>query len=212
MYQGKKALLLSIAISTVLLSVQAEARLKCWKNNEGITECGNVIPPEYAQKASKEISKSGIVVDKTTRAKTREELDAEKAERDKQAAIEAEEKRKAEKQAAEDRVLLDTFANEDDIILTRDGKLTNIDSDITLIESRIGSLQKNLDQMISQAADDERAGKPPSEKITSDIANVRRQIAQNNAFIDKKRAEQDTIRADYEELLKRFRELKGLNN
>ncbi len=211
MYQGKKALSLAVIFCVALFATQAEAaKFKKWKNKDGEWEYGLTIPPEYAQQAHEELTGRGIVVDKTERALTEEEVAAEREEREKREKIEAEERRVAELQAARDRVLLDTFSNEDDILLTRDGKLTNIDSDITLIESRIASLQKNLDQMISQAADDQRAGKPPAEKVTKDIANVRRQIAQNNAFIDKKRAEQAQIHDDFQKDIERFRELKGI--
>ncbi len=211
MYQVKKILSLVVMLGITLFAVQAEAaKFKKWKNKDGEWEYGLTIPPEYAQQAHEELSGTGVVVDKTQRAKTDEELAAERKQREHDERVAAEEKQRSDLQAAEDRVLLDTFSSEDDMILTRDGKLSNIDSDITLIQSRIASLQKNLDQMISQAADDQRAGKPPSEKITKDIANVRRQIAQNNAFIDKKHAEQELVKQEFEKDVQRFRELKGM--
>ena len=49
--------LLCILIATPALS--DAARIKCWTNNEGVRECGNAVPPEYAQKGHKEVSKSG---------------------------------------------------------------------------------------------------------------------------------------------------------
>lgn len=210
MSQVKTSLTLATIVCVALFGADVHAaKFKKWKDKDGNWQYGQTIPPEYAQQAHEEISNRGVVTDKTDRAMTKEELAAERAEKERQAALEAEEKRRAEAQAAKDRVLLDTFAHEDDIILTRDGKITNIDSDIALIEGRIQTLQKNLDEMISQAADDERAGKPPSEKITKDIASVRRQIAQNNDFIEKKHQEQEKIRQQYARDLERFRELKG---
>ena len=53
------------------------AGIKCWTNKEGYKECGNAVPPEYAQQGHTELNKQGLVVDQQERAKTPEELAAE---------------------------------------------------------------------------------------------------------------------------------------
>jgi len=186
-------------------ALPAQARIKCWKNKDGVRECGNTIPPEYSQQSHEELNKQGVVTVKTQRAKTEEELQAERA----AARKAAEEKRKVRQQAIKDKVLLDTFSTEDDLLMTRDGKITNVDSDIKLAESQIERLKKNLDAMIHQAAVQERKGNKPSAKTTRDIARVRAQIESKREFISKKYAEQAAIREQFEHDLKRFRVLKG---
>ena len=54
----------------------AEAAIKCWTNKEGVRECGNAVPPEYAQQAHEEKSTSGMTIKRTERSKTPEELAA----------------------------------------------------------------------------------------------------------------------------------------
>jgi hypothetical protein len=198
-------LYLFLTILVLVLPGQAYGRIKCWTNNEGVRECGSVIPPEYAQKGHEEISDQGMVVDEKKRAKTEEELAEEK----RLAAIKAEEARKAEVQAKQDKILLDTFSSVDDIEMTRDSKISAIDSSIKLANKRSEKIQIDLDKRIETAATEERAGKAPSEALLKDIESLRRQLNDNKSFIAKKRAEQEELRADYAVDIARFNELKA---
>lgn len=200
----------SFAITAVLAllswpAAPAHAAIKCWVNKQGVHECGNVVPPEYSQESHTTISNTGVKTGVTEPAKTPEELAAEQ-----RAAREKIKKEQREKeQAAKDRVLLDTFSSEDDLIMTRDGKISNIDSEIKLTEAHIEKLRKNLDEIIAQAADIERRGGKPGDKVKSDIESVRRQIKDNKTFIEQKRAEQKLVRKKFDTDLARYRELKG---
>ncbi|MCK5432246.1 MAG: hypothetical protein KAJ03_05845, partial [Gammaproteobacteria bacterium] len=62
-----------ITMCLVMLSIPAQARIKCWENSDGVRECGEIVPPEYAQKSHKEISSQGITLEESERAKTEEE-------------------------------------------------------------------------------------------------------------------------------------------
>lgn len=186
-------------------SALAEANIKCWTNSEGVRECGNVVPPEYAQQGHAVVSDQGLTREETAPAKTPEQLEAER-----QAALEAEARqREAEEQARRDRILLDTFPGEDDVILARDGKITNIESQLRLTEDRIGKLEHNLKALMAEAAAMERKGTAVPEGLTRDIESVRKQVEQQQAFIAKKREEQQAIREEYEVYLQRVREIKA---
>lgn len=193
------------AVLALTVAADAQARIKCWTNKEGIRECGNVVPPEYAQQGHQEVSRRGIVVDETARAKTEEELEAERLAAEQAAADEK--ARKA--QAAKDRVLLDTFSSVDDMEFARDGKIAAIESQIRLSENQIEKLEKNLNEIIQTAADQERRGVAPGDNTEADIANVRNQIQRKHEFIADKREEQDSVRAQFEADIGRFRALKG---
>jgi small-conductance mechanosensitive channel len=195
---------LVLTILVLVLPSQAHGRIKCWTNNEGVKECGNVIPPEYAQKGHEEVSDQGVVVEEQERAKTEEELAEEKRLAD----IKAEETRKAEAQAKQDKMLMDTFSSIDDIEMTRDGKIAAIESSVKLTNTRNEKIQTDLDKRIEAAAVEERAGKTPSESLLKDIESLRRQIKNNEAYITKKRAEQEQLRADYALDIARFNKLK----
>ena len=93
------------------------ARFKCWTNDEGVRECGNVVPPKYSQKQHEEVNNQGVTVRQITRAKTKEEIEREEKAAAEKAAREKEVARIAKIRAAKDRVLLDTFTTEDDLVL-----------------------------------------------------------------------------------------------
>ena len=199
--------IMAIALSTMFASLPAEAAIKCWKNTEGVRECGNSVPPEYAQQEYETKDSRGMTVETHDRAKSVEELAAGRA----QAKIEEQKALEEKKRADLDRVLLLTFASEDDLILTRDGQITHLESQIRLTRGHIDKLEKNLDQMIERTADVERRGEMPSEEMVSNIKSVRGQISENEAFIDTKRQEQEDIRQRFATDIERFKELKGLN-
>lgn len=185
------------------------AGIKCWTNRDGVRECGNAVPPEYAQQGHEVKSESGMTIGKQSPAKTREQVARERAEREIAARRQAEAEEIARRQAAADKVLLDTFSTEEDLILARDGQIANLESQVKLTEGHIAKLQKSMDDMISRAADFERRSKPVPAKLTRNIESVQQQIAENRAFIANKQVEQAAIKQKFEADLIRFRELRS---
>lgn len=201
----------TVSILTFMLALSlspgsATAGIKCWTNSEGVKECGNVVPPEYSQKGHSEVSEQGITTGTTDRAKTTEELAAEK-----QALVEQEARNKiAAKQAAYERVLLDTFTTEDDLLLARDGKLAAIDTRILHTQQIATGLEEKLDSLEEEAANHERAGTTLDEELLGDIAALQSQIEQNSIFILERQNEKESLSLQFVEDLARYRELKGI--
>lgn len=185
----------------------SSAAIKCWKNNEGVRECGNAVPPEYAQQGHEERSSRGLVMDKQARAQTAEELEAARLKEEQ----ELEQARLERIQAAKDRVLLDTFSNVDDMELARDGQLASITSQIKLNQSQIKKLEKDIDERIAVAAELERRGTEPPQEIQDAIESLRSQIARKQDFIENKLGEQVQVRNKFDADIARFRELKGVS-
>src|SRR5579885_3360764 len=185
-----------------LASVPAAA-IKCWTNKDGIKECGNVVPPEYSQQETTQINKTGIVTGKTERAKTPEEIAQEKAAAEQKAAEEV-----AAEQAAKDRVLLETYNSEDDMVMARDGRIAAIESQINITQNYIEKLKGDLNARIAQAADLERRGEKPNDKLQADIESVRGQIKKNEDFIASKKEEETAVRGQFDADIARYRQLK----
>ena len=205
---SKKQVILTLGSIVLLTTVSGpvSARFKCWTNNEGVRECGEKVPPEYAQKGHQEMSKQGVVVGKKERAKTEDEL----AEAARLAKVAEEEKKIAEEKAKQDKILLDTFTSVSDIETVRDDKLAVIESSITLTKKRNEKTQEDLDERIQAAATAERAGNAPNEALLKDIDDLRSRIKNNDAFIVGKRKEQEEVRAAASVDIERFKKLKGL--
>lgn len=201
----KQRILLAAGLLGVIASWGAHAEIKCWTNNQGVRECGNSIPPEYAQQGHEKVNEQGIVIDAKDRALTDEEI----AEQERKAKLEAERQRELEAEKRRDAILLQTFSSERDIITARDDKLTAMEAQIKVTESRIEKLQIDLNKRVEQAAAQERAGKETPEALLQDIESLRRQIESNREFIAETRADQERVREEYQANLERFRELKG---
>jgi len=192
-------------MALLVLSTPAQARIKCWENSDGVRECGETVPPEYAQKSHREISNQGITLEESAKVKTEEERLEEK----RLLAIQEEEEAKKAEAKAQDKILLDTYSNTDDIQMTSDGKVAALESTINLANKRNEKIQSALDKRTAAAAAAELAGKQPSEELLKDIRSLKRQVKNNNKFIADKRLEQEETRKEYAEKVERFVELTG---
>ena len=202
---GKYLVVAATLLAGSGLALPASAAIKCWTNNEGVRECGESVPPEFAQQGHEVIKKSGAV-EETERAKSPEELAEEKRVAEEKAAIKEAEQEKIR----QDNILLATFSTIEDIERVRDEQITALDATISVTKTRNAKIQQDLDKRIEAAAAEERAGKAPNAALLKDIESLRRQTDDNEKFIEAKHKEQDTIRQQYADKIQRFKELKGL--
>ena len=182
------------------------AGIKCWTNSEGVRECGNAVPPEYAQKGHEQVNDQGMTYNKVNRGRTLDELEAARAaEREANAAAQI-----AAQEAERDRVLLATYSSVDDLELARDGQISHIESQIRITQDRIAKLQAYLDDKIERAGNIERRGKTPPAALLNEIASLRSQVSESTAFIDSKKREQSLVENQFRGDINRYRELKGI--
>jgi hypothetical protein len=202
--------MITLALFCGVAGPVSAARIVCWTNSDGVRECGNSVPPEYAQKSTERKSAQGITVERTKRAKTPEELAAMREERERRDREEAERKRIEKEQAQYDRVLLATFTTEQDLELTRDGKIAALDSRIKHSEHIGAKLAASLETMQKEAAKMERGGKVVSEELQARIDVAREQLNENMADIGKRQQEKQRLHEQFAKDLARYRELKGI--
>ena len=199
--------LLLMAIAATLASTPAAAgRLYRWVDDEGRVHYSDRIPSDQVDKERELLNKRGIQVKKIGAAKTREQIEREQELK----RLRAAQQRLIEQQRAKDRVLLRTFRSGDDILMTRDGKLSSVDTSIQITRSNIQQLKLRLADMQKSAADLERQGKTISPAFLRDIASTRQQLKENYAAIIRKEQDKEAIRKKYAADLARFNELKNL--
>lgn len=202
--------IISLAVVSLLISqpVMSAGKIKCWRNNEGVRECGSYVPPEFAQKRSETRDKSGRVIEVKERAKTEAEL----AEIDRLAELKKIEDAKIAEQNKKDTILLQTFSSERDINMLRDSKLNVIEGIVTVTNSNNKALKKKLEKLQKNAANHERRGNKPPQNILEDIKSIESQIKQNMESIKSKRDEQEIIRQTFKKDMDRFMTLKNKPN
>jgi len=201
----------SIGLSATLgLAQVAEAgRIKCWTNNEGVRECGNAVPPEYAQKGHTEKSESGQTTNVTKKAKSKEELDKERAELARQAAEEKEKAKQAAIEATQDQVLLNTYSSEDDLVMAKDGRLAAIDSRMKHTKHVVSDLETKLSNLQKKAAKRERSGKKVDQALLDQIGRTEQQITDSNKSLADRVVEKVKINQEFEADMARWKRLKG---
>lgn len=196
--------LVSVLISQPVLA----AKFKCWTNSDGVKECGSYVPAEYSQKRIETRGDSGRVVEVKERAKTEAEL----AEINRLAKLkEIEDAKLAEKKKKDD-ILLKTFSNERDINMLRDSKINVIEGILTVTNSNNKALHKKLEKLQKRAANSERRGKKPPQRILDDIKAIESRLNKNKNSIKTKREEQKIIREKFAKDLKRFHNLKNIKS
>lgn len=201
------ALLLAL---TVALPGSAFGAIKCWTNKEGVRECGNVVPPEYAQQETRTVNERGVTIEVKERAKTAEELEAERATKEAEERRIAEEKKRLEEQAGYDNMLLSTFTTEQELIASRDRATGAIDATIEITGATINTLNRKQDDLKKRAAALERAGSPLSTELKEDMASLEKQIQEKKDYIEYKKREKGQLLEKFDMDLKRYRELKGV--
>lgn len=199
----------ALALALFLGASAASARIVCWTNEQGVRECGNTVPPKYAQQGVERKSAMGVTVEKTERARTAEEVERERAERERLAQEKAEQERIAAEQARHDAVLLQTFTTEEDFTLAHSGKVAAIDSRIKHSEQIVLRLEQTRAELQSDAAGLERGGKKVPDELRKQIADVQSQIDKTHADIGRRQEERAQMQDQFHTDLTRYRELKG---
>jgi len=130
------------------------AKLYKWVDSDGNVQYSDKVPADESGKEHSVLDKSGVTVDRVGAQKTKEEL--LEAERTKKVAEDLATKKKVQQQA--DQILLDTFTSEDDIAMTRDGKIQAVQSIIDLTKDSVQDSRANLSELQGQAANNEKLG------------------------------------------------------
>ncbi|MES9816604.1 MAG: DUF4124 domain-containing protein [Candidatus Thiodiazotropha sp.] len=181
-------------------------KLYKWVDDKGQTHYTQTLPPTDAHRARSHLDEHGIVVKEVDAAKTEEELRQE-AEQER---LRQEQQRLVEQQQAQDRVLLRTFRSADDILMTRDGQLQAVDTSVRVTQANIRRLKTTLEEMQQDAAKRELQGRSVSKRILQDIEIKRQALEDAYSSIIEREHDKNRIRQSFARDLKRFRELKKL--
>ena len=104
-----------------------------------------------------------------------------------------------------DQLLLTTYEGETDIILTRDQKLSSLSELITLTQTRIQTMQIELDELSDSADEYESRGKKIPEGLLGRMKNVMRGIRQGEDLVALKQLEKKKLEQQYNKDIERYR-------
>ena len=213
MHNPRAALLIAVLPAALLLATgvtqaqaQGSGKIICWKDKSGkVIGCGDKVPPEFQDSATKELSQRGVTIKQSDAPLTAEQRRAQQADAERKQA----EEQKAAAQRRQDKAILDTFTNEKEIELKRA-------RDVQQLESTIETLQTNLKNANDRQAEgrarieqSRKNKKPVPPGVQQEFDRAEKEKTRIEGEIGRKRKEIAALNQKYDEIKKRFAELMG---
>ena len=197
--------LIPLFILLLSCSLPAQAKMYKWIDDEGQMHFGDKIPLKYQVKAHDELNDRGLKVKHKEAAKTAEEKAEEnrlKREHEKEAKI-------ARKKKQRDRVLLDTYTTETDLVVARDSRLEAVETQIRLAETIIDSSNKKIENMETQVASIKASNREVPESLYQRIESEKQQVTVQSKVRDRHKERYDEINVQFSDYIERFKVLKA---
>jgi hypothetical protein len=202
----KHALVIAVAVLLAAGSIDSAAqKLYRWVDKDGKVQYGDSIPPEALDQERQTLNTQGMTVDRVDRAMTAEE----RAEAEQRLAAEAAAAKLKEEQDKLDAVLLASYQSEADLTNTYTERFALVEQSLESARIGIRSQQKSLADLLAHAADLERSGKAPGERIKTSVATARKQVVQQRTFLERRESDRVSLQREFDETLARYRALQG---
>lgn len=192
-------------------------RLFRYRDAQGVMHIGTNLPPGQAQAGyevldSRSLKRLNVIEPAPSaqqlaqqavqrRAAVAAEAAARRVERDRLREI-------ADRQNR-DRMLLETYAEERDLLRLRDSKLENLGLILRGIDNTVGHLRKNLAQIDATMSEHAAAGSQPPVSLVQARAQTAGDLADQKKAAVRVRDEQNALRARFDADLDRYRRLTG---
>ncbi|MHB8447392.1 MAG: DUF4124 domain-containing protein [Rudaea sp.] len=176
-----------------------------WKDAQGVVHFDDVLSDAAIHAGYDVVGGSGMLIRRVAPPMTNAELKAdEKARAKKKAADKA-----AAEQARDDAQMLAAYPTEQDLSEAHNAQLAMIDQYIQSTQISLQSQERSLTDMLSHAADLERAGKPIPAALSQQIESLRANIEKQKAYIAAKQQEKIDSAAKFETELAHYREVQA---
>jgi len=197
--------LFTLAVLLAGSSYFVHAKMYKWVDDEGQMHFGDKIPKKYLAKEHDELNEHGMKAKHQKAEKTVEEKAEEKRlkeEREK-AQLAEEKKRKL------DRVLLDAYDSESDLIVARDARLNDVAFQIQLAESNIKASNKKIESIEKQIAQIKKSKREVPANLYSSLKIEKEHVATQNKILDSNKKRSIDIANKYNDYVERFRAAKS---
>lgn len=199
---------LPVVLALLLVGVASAAdgkhnRYK-WTDAEGNLHYSDVLPAEAVKYGYEIVSPQGVIVKHVDRAKTADERTAAKAEIAKaKAAKDAEETR-----VRTDQQMLAAYPTEEDLKRAQHQQSEMLETNLTSARISLQSQEKSLAEILGHAAELDSSGKSVPPALAKRIADTRKQVEDQRAYILRKENERDQTIAHFDDELAHYRSMK----
>ena len=194
-------------------------RIFRYRDAQGVLQIASVLPPGQAQAGYEVLDATTLrALAVVAPAPSDGDRAAQEAQQ-RQAIAAAETARKAELRRQHqanvrqqrDRMLLQIYASEADLLALRDAKLGSLRLIEKSIDSTVGHLRVNLQRMDTIVAEHKAAGRAPPPQLLAAQDQTAADLAEQEQAAARLQAERATLRAQFEGDLRRYRELTATN-
>ncbi len=179
----RKLALTSLIVSSLFVADTYGAdRYYRYINEEGVTVMDSVVPPEYAKNGYEVVTISGTVIEVIPPAPTTAELEAEAAERIRQAEL-----------AKWDAYLMRRYSTVADVEAAKKRKLADFDGSLGILRGNASNVRNRIAAEQAKAADLERSGRAVPETLLTAIAELQAELAEAEEKIKTRLAEKQEV-------------------
>lgn len=208
------AALLGLAFAIAAGAVQAQSKgggkIVCWKDKSGKTVgCGDSVPPEYLDSATKELDKRGVTRRTTESAETAEMAEKRKAQENERARQAEEDQKRLAEQKRQDTALLNIYTSEKEIDAKRDRDLQALELQIGQLKISLKNANDRQAELKARGEGYEKNKKPVPDNVKDEMVRAAAEKQKIEHNIAGKEKEKESIRARYAQYRKRFSELAG---
>ncbi len=205
----QKLTLILVFASLVPCAVSAQEGTKVfkWVDEDGVTHYGDSIPAEYRDLPKEVVNNHGVTIDALEGKKTEEQIEAERLEEERLAAVELE--RRA------DQALLATYLSVDEILMHRDRRVELFQAQARVTELYLRNLERRMHKLRTEAANFQPYSEDPDapiigDDLAGDIQETRAIIARHEGNLAKYKHNEQQIIASFDNDISRFKVLKGI--
>jgi hypothetical protein len=198
-------LVILAGLGALLLSVTAQAQMYRWTDDQGRVHYSDSPPPAAARQERRVLDDRGITVRTLERARTPEEIEAERLEQERLDQA----RREREEQERRDRVLLQSFGSERELINARDDRVALLDGTLTITREKIRGLREQLARLEEREQRLQSQGREVPVAIVDDKASLDRQIDVQTRYLEDRQAERERLVEQFDADLARLRELRA---
>jgi len=190
----------ALVSSVTTFQVFAESKTYRWVDSKGKIFYSDNVPPNKSKLERQVLSDTGRVLGVVQAAKTKEQIALEKRLR----ILREEQEKIIAKQKSNDKVLLSTFRNIDDLRMTLNGKLQAVDAQKRVHERTLENLKEDLTIARKKAANAERSGKKVPKKILEEMTSIEEKINLAYADISQTQLTKKAIQKKFDNDIERF--------
>jgi len=183
------------------------AKVYKWTDKDGVTHYGDSIPAEYAELPKEVLNTHGVTVENLEGKKSPEQIEAERLEQERVAAIEL--------QRRKDQALLATYLTVDEILMHRDRRVELFQAQSRVTELYLRNLERRMAKLRNEAANFQPYSEDPEapmidSALAEDLRSTKEIMVRHERNLKKFQADEQQIVARFDGDITRFKTLKGI--